>query len=105
MTSQRSSDLNADLCQSQVDLLEAVKVSLFPAVARLLYGHAFVEAHGSTALLDAFCTFEGTFELAASPVPHMFQRRFCRARSFLLTAFRWASGHVWQGARLTSCTV
>lgn len=63
-------------------------MSVFPAVARLLYGHAFVAAHGSAALRDAFYDFEETFELAASPVPHFLQRRFCRARHFLLTAFR-----------------
>ena len=68
--------------------MEAVKVTVLSAVARLLYGRAFVAAHGSAALRDAFYTFEETFELAASPVPHLFQQRFCRARSFLLAAFR-----------------
>ena len=72
----------------QVDLLEAIKASLFPPVARLLYGRAFVAAHGSAALQKAFYAFEETFELAASPVPHAFQRRFCAARRFLLSAFR-----------------
>ena len=72
-----------------MDLLEIVKASLFAPVARLLYGHVFVSAHGSAALQKAFYAFEETFELAASPVPHVLQRRFCRTRRFLLTAFRW----------------
>ena len=72
----------------QVDVLEAIKASLFPPVARLLYGHAFVSAHGSAALQSAFFDFEETFELAASPVPHIFQHRFTAARRFLLSAFR-----------------
>jgi hypothetical protein len=71
-----------------VDLLEAIKASLFPPVARLLYGHTFVTAYGSAALQQAFYAFEETFELAASPVPHILQRRFCTARRFLLSAFR-----------------
>jgi hypothetical protein len=79
--------LSGTIVLPQVDLLQAIKASLFPPVAQLLYGHAFVSAHGSAALQQAFYAFEATFELAASPVPHAFQRQFCRARLFLLTAF------------------
>lgn len=79
------------LSRLQVDLMEAVKVSLFDAVARLLYGRQFVDAHGCSALRAAFFTFEDAFELAASPLPHIFQPRFRRARSTLLSAFRCAN--------------
>lgn len=74
----------------QVDLLETVKTSLFHTVCRLLFGPAFVAAHGSKALRAAFFDFEEAFELAASPLPHLLQPKFCRARRTLLTAFRCA---------------
>lgn len=72
----------------EVDPLETVKASLFHSVCRLLFGRAFVVAHGSKALQAAFFDFEEAFELAASPLPHLLQPKFCRARRTLLGAFR-----------------
>ena len=72
----------------QIDLLETVKRLLFDSVAALLFGEAFLEAHGCGKLRAAFFDFEEEFELAASPLPHALQPRFCRARSTLLAAFR-----------------
>lgn len=74
-----------------MDLLEAVKAALFDTVARLLFGREFVAAHGVKALRAAFFDFEEAFELAASPLPHALQPRFCGARHTLLGAFRWDS--------------
>jgi len=65
-----------------------VKQLLFDSVAALLFGEAFLAAHGSRKLRAAFFNFEEAFELAASPMPHVLQPRFCRARTALLAAFR-----------------
>ncbi|KAL6747863.1 cytochrome P450 [Haematococcus lacustris] len=50
-------------------------------------------AEGPLALEAAFFSFEAGFELAASPVPHMFQPGFVQARSQLLAWLRAAHSH------------
>ncbi len=65
-----------------------MKQLLFDCVAAQIFGAAFVAAHGRAKLRRAFFEFEEDFELAASPLPHFFQPRFCAARRTLLEAFR-----------------
>lgn len=76
----------------QVGLLETVKDLVFGPTVEVLYGAAFVAAQDMARLQRAFFDFEAGFELAASPVPHMLQRRFCAARRQLLTVFRQERG-------------
>ena len=61
---------------------------LFHAAVATVFGSAFLQRHGIEALQAAFHAFETNFELAASPIPHMFIPGFCRARRFLMAAFR-----------------
>ncbi|KAK9866545.1 hypothetical protein WJX84_008214 [Apatococcus fuscideae] len=72
----------------EVDLMETVSQVLTPAAIRMLFGAAFLERHGTQAVLRAFATFESGFELAASPVPHWLQPGWRRARAWLLSALR-----------------
>ena len=68
--------------------MDAVRGVLFEAVARQLFGDAFVDAHGASVLGGVFHTFDSNFERAASPVPHLLQPAFCSARRTLLGMFR-----------------
>lgn len=70
------------------DLIDAVRGVLFEAVARQLFGDAFVDAHGAPALGGIFHAFDSNFEMAASPVPQLLQPAFCAARRTLLGMFR-----------------
>lgn len=65
-----------------------VKDILFPSAVESLFGVQFLQHHSSNHLQQAFFAFEAGFELAASPVPHWLQRKFCRAKQDLLEAFR-----------------
>lgn len=73
----------------QVELWEAVASTFFAASVSALFGPAFLDVHGAERLQAAFYDFED-IELAASPVPHWLQPRFCAARKHLLDAFRCA---------------
>ncbi|DBA87474.1 TPA: Cytochrome P450 7B1, variant 4 [Trebouxia sp. C0004] len=79
----------------KADLMCSIKDTLFPAAVKSIFGAAFLQCHGIAQLQKAFFAFEEGFELAASPVPHLFQPSFCKARQTLLQAFRvsWAAGH------------
>lgn len=72
--------------------MAAIRAALFEAVARQLFGDAFVDAHGAAHLEAAAANFEDDFETAASPFPQILQRRFCAARRELLCAFKCARG-------------
>ena len=72
----------------QVGLLATVKDLVFHPTVEVLFGDAFCVRHGSARLQEAFFTFEASFELAASPVPHWAQPGFRRARQTLLAAFK-----------------
>jgi cytochrome P450 len=79
----------------RMELYAAVQSLLFPAAVEALFGPAFLQCHGAPALQAAFFEFEGGFELAASPVPHLLQPRFRRARAALLRALTasYRGGH------------
>lgn len=72
----------------QADLMTVVKDILFPSAVESLFGHSFLQHHTTAHLQQAFFAFEAGFELAASPVPHLVQRSFSKARRQLLQAFR-----------------
>ncbi len=74
----------------QADLMCSIKDILFSAAVQSVFGAAFLHCHGAAQLQKAFFAFEEGFELAASPVPHVFQPSFCKARETLLQAFRYA---------------
>jgi cytochrome P450 len=80
---------------TEFELAESIEALLFPAAVEALFGPALLAAHGARRLADVFQTFDRGFELAASPVPHLFQPAFCAARSALLAALRasLAAGH------------
>ena len=74
----------------QADLMCSIKDILFPAAVQSIFGAAFLQCHGTAELQKAFFAFEEGFELAASPVPHLLQPSFSKARQTLLQAFRYA---------------
>lgn len=76
------------LSSSTTDLYELVKGMVFQAAAECLFGRAFIARHGCAALQEAFFEFESGFEMAASPVPHLFQPRFVKSRRTLVTSLR-----------------
>lgn len=76
---------------AQAGLLVLLKDLVFQPTVEVLYGLAFCRAQDMARLQQAFFSFESGFELAASPVPHVLQRAFCAARSYLLTSFRQVS--------------
>jgi cytochrome P450 len=87
--------LHNDACSSVsdntgrvVDLFEAVKAFLFPVAVESLFGAAFVHRHGASALQDAFFALDEGFEMAASPIPHILQPSFCKAKRYLIEALR-----------------
>eukprot|EP00899_Mesostigma_viride_P012988 jgi/Mesvir1/21690/Mv04110-RA.1 len=73
--------------EQPVDLVEMVATTMFHASLETLFGARFCKRHGHDAIYREFLTFEGYFELAASPCPHLFLPRFRKARSWLLSAF------------------
>lgn len=77
-------------CCVQVGLLSVVKDLVYAPTVEVLYGKASLAANDILTLQQAFFEFEAGFELAASPVPHILQRKFCAARRHLLQAFRQA---------------
>ncbi|KAJ9527737.1 hypothetical protein QJQ45_000431 [Haematococcus lacustris] len=93
----------ADLLAALVELYSAVRRLVFLASVEVLFGAPFMDslawdssgglAEGPLALEAAFFSFEAGFELAASPVPHMFQPGFIQARSQLLAWLRAAHSH------------
>ncbi|KAK9812081.1 hypothetical protein WJX73_004676 [Symbiochloris irregularis] len=72
----------------KVDLVSFITSLIFNAAVSTLFGASFLPRHGADKVMAAFSTFEKNFELAASLVPHSLLRAFCRARSFLLKAFK-----------------
>ena len=95
----------------QLDLVAELKSLMFQASVAALFGPQFLgqkpgqgqaQVHpGSAAaaaagassgraeaLQEAFFTFEAGFEMAASPLPHLFQPRFLAARRRLVAALR-----------------
>jgi hypothetical protein len=72
------------------ELYSAVQETFFPAAVSCLFGTKFLERHGQRKLQDMFLKFEGSFERAASPLPQVIQRDFCKSRAFLLEVFRQA---------------
>lgn len=85
---------------TQVDLYPALQTLVFKVSVDTLFGPKFLAAHGGAGapvkrgvppLQRAFFEFEACFELAASPVPHLFLPQFRRARAQLLAALRYAS--------------
>lgn len=71
-----------------VELYSAIKEIFFPAAVSCLFGAKFLQRHGQRAVLDMFSKFEGAFERAASPLPHVFQIKFRESRAFLVEIFR-----------------
>jgi len=78
------------LSGDKVDLVEAVKRLVFRAATDTLFGPSLaanVQA-GHAELERQFFQFEHGFELAASPVPHLFQPAFVSARRQVLSWLR-----------------
>lgn len=61
---------------------------MFGGAVSTIFGEEFVKRVGEGTLRAHFQTFESGFELAASPLPLLFQPAFCRARGALLAALR-----------------
>ncbi|GAB4813829.1 hypothetical protein N2152v2_000875 [Parachlorella kessleri] len=82
----------------KVELYGALQYLVFKVAVSTLFGRAFLQAQGhqgALSLQHSFFQFEAAFELAASPVPHLFLPRFRRARAHLLGALRasYKAGH------------
>jgi cytochrome P450 len=71
---------------SSFDLWPRARTLVFRAAGGALFGEPFFARHGADRLLSLFLDFEGAFERAASPVPHLLLPRFVKARSALLAA-------------------
>ena len=74
----------------QADLVAVIRLVMFEAAVATVFGGAFLQRHDWRKLQASFHTFETSFELAASPVPHLCLPSFRHARKHLLNAFRWA---------------
>ena len=66
----------------------ALEELLWEASVPAVFGARFWARAGGAALRPMFAAFEAGFELAASPLPHALQPRFCAARRALLEALR-----------------
>ena len=73
-----------------MELYGLVQRLVFRASVSLLFGPTFLKRGGRDRLHALFCDFDGGFEMAASPVPHVLQPRFVAARRRLLAALRCA---------------
>ncbi|GAX85351.1 hypothetical protein CEUSTIGMA_g12768.t1 [Chlamydomonas eustigma] len=75
------------LCDGQVELFSAVRSLVFRSAVAVLFGDSLLSIPdgGAEELEHTFFAFEEGFELAASPIPHMFQPGFCTSRQKLLT--------------------
>ena len=77
----------------EIDLVESIVKLLFAASIEALFGDKFLQRHGDDNLRETFFKFESWFELAASPVPHLFQPAFRASRAKLIAAFRYANNN------------
>ena len=79
---------NSESQTELVELFDSIKCVIFPAAVESLFGSRFVARHGIGNLQNAFFELDEGFELAASPIPHIFHPRFVHARRYLTTALR-----------------
>ena len=68
--------------------MAAIRLLMFEAAVATIFGDPFLKRHGWETLEASFHTFESMFELAASPMPHIFMPGFRKCRAHLLAAFR-----------------
>ena len=73
---------------TRIDLKSSIEKLIFEASVTALFGAQFLERHGADKIRTAFFQFESRFELAASPIPHVFQPKFKAVRATLLSALK-----------------
>jgi cytochrome P450 len=70
----------------RLELSQAISKLVFSASVEALFGRKFLQRHGKDYLYQSFFDFEQCFELAASPISHVFQPKFKNSRRKLLEA-------------------